>query len=185
MQKHKNIKDILFIISIVYSIIIIILSICSYFTSTNIVDLEDQDKNIKLVNEYRNSLNNINEGECKNTVKDLIDYYENTSYNGQVNLQENVLNNQGLLNYAKEIFDNCNLNDEIKEKVGLKILTASIQFDEVILPLYFQYEIRIPDLQNRLLLEPNLLNIKYKINRKTQLEIIKILIDIMEGEKNE
>ena len=176
----ENIKKTIFIISILYSFIIIALMLYSYSTSINTIEFNDDVKNIKTLNEYKEDLKNIEESTCKNTLNKLINHYEKTSYSGKVNLKD--MDEGRIIKYAKAIINDCNLNDEIKDSIAIKMITSSIQFDEVIQKLYFQYEIKIPDLNNRLAMEPNMNALRYNINRKNQLEVIKIIIDKLKEE---
>ena len=180
----KKIMNSLLIISIAYSIIIIVLMLCSYSTSINIIEFNDSNDNIKMLNNYKEELKNIESSACKNALSELINHYEETSFNGDVDLKNMYLNDKGVLHYATAIFNDCNLTDENKTSIGIKIITASIQFDEVLETLKFQYEIRVPDLSNRSILEVGLNTIRYNINRKNQLEAIKELIDILSKERN-
>lgn len=177
-----KIKDSIFIVSIVYSIIIISLMLFSYSTSVNTVEFNDDSENIKILNQYKENLKDIGESTCKSSLNNLINHYEKTSYNGKVNLKDKIMDEDFVLKYAAAIIKDCNLNDETRSSVALKMLTSSIQFDEVLQRLYFQYEIKIPDLNNRLIMEPSMDGIRYNINRKNQLEAIKMIIDVLEGE---
>ena len=177
-----KIRNSLLIISIVYSVIIIILMICSYVTSSNTIEFNDDSKNIAVLDGYKEELNNIKESACKDSINNLINHYEKSSYKGQVNLKDKYLLEEGLIAYASETFENCKLDEKTKKEISTKILAASIQFDEVLQKLYFQYEIRISDLYNRSIIEPDLNSVRYKINRNLQLEIIEELIDNLKEE---
>ena len=181
-----EIKKLLLIFSIIYSIIIIVLISYSYNTSINTMEFNDDEENIETLNYYKNELNNIEESACKNEINKLINYYEKTSYNGNVNLKDKYMNEIGIIDYGASIIDSCHLSNSDRNKLGLKLISAAIQFDEVLELLRFQYEIRIPDLNNRSTLEIDLNTIRYNINRKNQLEIIEILIDnLKEGKEYE
>ena len=177
-----KIKNSLLIIAIVYSITILALMLYSYNTSINTIELNDGNENITVLNNYKEKIKNIEESTCKNALTNLIEHYDKTSYNGIVNLKDKYFSEDSVLNYATDIFNNCHLSDNDKNAIALKMLTASIQFDTVVERLLFQYEIRIPDYDNRLLMELSLNEISYNINRKNQLETMALLIDILDKE---
>ena len=178
----ERVKELIFIISIVYSLFIIALMLYSFFTSHNIIELNDSSDNIELLNNYKESLKNIKESTCKSALNDLIAHYEKTSYNGEINFKNQVEASDGLLNHASSLLKSCNFDEETRKSVVHNMLIASIQFEEVLQKFYFQYEIRIPDLNNRELSEPSLNVIRYSINRNSQLETIKLIIDYLKGE---
>lgn len=181
---RDKIKSLIFIISMAYSIVIIVLMLYSYSTSINTIEFNDNEDNIKLLNNYKEKLANIEASTCKNSINELINHYEKTSFNGNVNLKEKYLGEVeiGIIKYAPSIIKECNLSDTDRSTMALKMLTSSIQFDEVIETLKFQYEIRIPDLNNRSMMETSLNPIRYNINRKNQLDIIEMLIDNLKEE---
>lgn len=178
----EKIKNSFFIISIAYSILVIVLMLYSYHTSINVIPFRDDEENLQALNDYKERLQNVNESSCKKALDNLINHYEKTSYDGDVNLQELYFSEDYYLEYAADIFNNCNLNKEERESIAIKMITASIQLDEIFQRLSFQYELRIPDLTNRDIMAIDTNTIEYNINRKNQLEIIKIVTDILEGE---
>ena len=179
----EKIKKMIFTIAIIYSIVVVVLMLYSYNTSTNMMEFNDDSENINLLNEYKKDLINIKDSICKNALNDLIEHYEKTSYNGIVNLKDKYLSEDVPLKYATAIIKDCNLNDNIRKNIAFKVLTASVQSDEILKELYFQYEIKMPDINNRSIMETNLYAIRYTINRQNQLEIIKMLIDVLKGEQ--
>jgi hypothetical protein len=179
----EKIKEIIFTIAILYSIVIVILMIYSYNTSINTMPFTDESDNITTLNKYKEDLKNIEESSCKTALNNLINHYERTSYNGIVNLKDKYLDEDGVLKYAEAIFKDCSLKDDIRQKIAIKTISSSIQIDEVLKELYFQYEIRVPDLNNRSIMEMNFNTIRYKINRENQLEVIEILVDMLKGEQ--
>lgn len=181
----EKISNVLFIISITYSIVIILLMFISYSTSINNVMLNDNSNNKKLLSEYKESLREIDESACKDTLVDLINYYEKTSYDGIVNLTDiynRYMNGDSVISYSSKIINNCNLDDKEKSFLANRMVDALLQFDDIIQQLYFQYEIRIPDINARVTQSLNMNETKYNLNRKNELEIIKMLIDVLEGE---
>lgn len=179
----EKIKRIIFTVAILYSIIVVILMFYSYSTSINTMPFTDESDNINTLNKYKEDLKNIKESSCKNALNNLINHYERTSYNGKVNLKDKYMDEDGVLKYAQAIFNDCNLKEDVRQKIAIKTITSSIQIDEVLKELYFQYEIRIPDLNNRSIMEMSFNTIRYKINRENQLEVIEMLVDMLKGEQ--
>ena len=180
-----KIRKLIFITAIIYSIVIVCLMVYSYGNSINAFEFNDSEENKELLNKYKGRMLNIEDNSCKNAISDLIGYYEDTSYNGLVNLKDKYLSEKGLLSYIPPIIDNCNLKDDVRSSLALKTITASIQFDEIASPLFFQYELRIPDLTNRSIQEVYLNSINYNINRKNILETIELLLNFLEGDNYE
>ncbi len=179
----EKIKRVLFTIAILYSVIIVVLMLYSYSTSINTMNFYDDSENTNLLTAYKEDLKNIGDSSCKTALNNLINHYEKTSYNGIVNLKDKYIEEDGVLKYAQAIFNDCNLKGDFRRKIALKTIASSIQIDEVLKELYFQYEIRVPDLNNRSIMEMNFNTIRYKINRENQLEVIEILVDMLKGEQ--
>lgn len=74
-----------------------------------------------------------------------------------------------------------------KYNLPLKVMTASIQQDELFHRYYFQYEINIKDIFTRQIVEADLTNVEYTIRKGLELEVISNLIEInkMEETHNE
>ena len=178
----EKIKGIIFTIAIIYSIVIVLLMLYSYSTSINTMPFTDESDNINTLNKYKQDLKNIKESTCKSALNSFINHYERTSYNGIVNLKDKYMDEEIVLKYAEAVLNDCNLKENVRKKISFNLLTSSIQLDEILKELYFQYEIRVPDLNNRSIAEIDLSTISYHINRWYQLETIDMIIDMLKEE---
>lgn len=186
----KRMRDILFIISIVYSLAIIIFMTLTLINAKSSVELYDSEENIKKIAEYKKEVNLLPQNSCTYIIKDIIEYYEITSYNGEVNLKEmyDFSEKNSLLSFYVHVKDNCSLTDKLSNEYNLptKFLTASIQQDELFHRYYFQYELSIKDVFTRSVMEASMTNVEYKIRKNIELDIISNLIALQkEGEVNE
>lgn len=181
----EKLKYILVAISICYSVTILFLMFISFNNSTNILKLSDSKKNLEQLEVLKNDLSTIKNKSCVNSINGLIEYYEKTSYTGEVNLKERFNSYDSSLNYIESIKKNCNINNEqIKNNnLDIDLLAAATQLDEELLKYYFQYEMKLPDEFNRKVIEPEMTNMRYRINRKLLLESIsKFIVLSKEGE---
>lgn len=181
----ERIKKILFVISIVYSITIVILMCITSNNMVAFVKLNDSVENKNELLDYKTQLSNLEENDCTKIIGKIIKHYEDTSYNGEVNLRdmfENDLDNS-ILSYYDEVKIKCSISkdDEDKYDLPLMFMIASVERDEIYEPYYFQYELGLKDRYTRFIAKPDLLNIEYKINKKAELKIISSLIELNGG----
>ena len=180
----EKIKNNILTISIFYSVIVIVLMIFNLSNIVVSVELHMPDKNIDKISEYKKRVALLEKNGCTDVINKIINYYEETSYDGEVNIKKiyNIYE-EGFLSYFMDVKDNCNLTDEIMDKYNFqsKFLSAAIQPDEIAQRYMFQYELSFKDLLNRDIAEANLNNIEYTIRKNLELEIIKILIEVEES----
>ena len=179
----ENLKKILFIISIFYSLVIVVLMTITMTKLTTEIELYDDEENLNKLESYKEELLSLEENDCTKSISEIITYYEDTSYNGITNLKDMYNSDKNILNYYVPVKDSCNLTEEMIDKYNLptKFVTASIQNDELYQPYLFQYELSIKDNNARSIIEPSLSVMEYRINRSLILEIIKALIDSSKG----
>ena len=182
----EKLKFYLFASSIFYSITILLLIIFNISNSVTSIELFDSIENINKLNEYKKEVTLLEQNSCTNTINQMIDYYEQTSYNGKVNLKDiyNLGIEKSLLSFYIEIKENCDLTDKDIEKYNLptKVLASSIQQDELLQNYYFQYELNLKDIFTRTVIEADISNTEYKISKNLQLEIIANLIELSNEE---
>jgi len=176
----EKIKNQVFAISIFYSVVILVLMISNITSAVTSIELYDSEENRNKLNEYKKEIATLNQNECTTTINKIVKYYENTSYNGKIELKDIYNIEEGFLSYFGEMKDNCNLTDEQLKKYNLsnKFISSTIHQEEIFTKYYFQYELNFSDNLNRTIIEPTLYNIEYEISKNTQLEIISILLDI-------
>lgn len=181
-----KIKNVLFSVSMFYSVLIVGLMIFTFITMTDSVELYDNGVNKVKLNNYKEIVSNMEDNECTLVIKDIIKYYEDTSYNGKVNLREmyDYDGENGLLFYSIKSKEGCNISetDEKEYDLSTKFL-SSIMYREGIYQRYgFQYELKFTDMYLRDIAEASIYSTEYHISRKTILDIISSLIEISNKE---
>lgn len=156
--------------------------------------INDNSKFDQRLNSYKQEVLNMEKNACTDSINNLISYYENTNFTGNVNYNDfyklvfnDETNNESLLSLYSDTMNACNLSDEIIEKYnfGLLFLGGSIQFDEIIQNYSYRYEIGLNDLIFRGN-DFSLANYEYNLNRNSILTIISNLIEISkDGDFNE
>ena len=149
----EKIKDFILHFLIIYIVFIVIISFIKLINYPTTIELHDDQKNIEKYTEYKDEANKILEdNECHNTIKNIINYYEETSYHGPVELKEFDFTETSLLTYALNLINNCS---EYKEKfdeknVFGKMVSSSVTYEEIFYkPYLFKYEINIDDIFGR------------------------------------
>lgn len=182
----EKMKNILFSASIFYSVIIVGLMIFTFCTMTDSVELYDNNENKGRLNNYKEIVSNMEDNECTLVIKEIIKYYEDTSYNGKVNLKEmyDYDGENGLLSYYIKVKDACNLSDADEKEYDFPTkFLSSIMYREGIYQRYgFQYELKFTDMYLRDIAEASIYSTEYHISRKTILDIISSLIEISNKE---
>ena len=184
----EKMKNILFSASIFYSVLIVGLMIFTFSTIKDSVELHDNDENKSRLNEYKEIVSKLEDNECKNVINDIIKYYEDTSYNGSVNLKEmyDYDGNNGLLSYYIKVKDACNVSEtEEKEYDFPTNFLSSIMYRESLYQkYYFQYELKFTDMYMRDIGEAQIHGTMYNASRNTLLDIISGLIEISSKEES-
>lgn len=182
----ENIKKTLFVISIFYSFVIVILMVITTNNLVTTIELHDSEENEVKLKEYKEQLANLEQNSCTEVIDKIIKHYEETSYDGEVSLKEMYEYDfdNSLLSYYSKVKENCKLSEGDLKKYNLpnKFITSSIQRDESYQRYYFQYELKIDDYLTRLIVEPSISSLEYQINRTMELEIISTLIEISSRE---
>jgi hypothetical protein len=177
-----RVKSYLFYFSIIYSVLVIFGMIINYTVSVNSIELKDSEENISKINNYKDQLKQLSRNECTYLIDKMIIYYEDTSYNGHVNLKEMYSQNLKInfLSFYNDIKKTCNINDEMIDRHNLRMefLSSEIPTDEIFQRYFFQYEIGLKDVLTRQIIEPLIHNAEYQISKAAQVEIIGHLIEI-------
>lgn len=178
----EKIKLFLFYLSIFYSVLVILGMIVNFVVSVHSIELKDSEENISKVENYKRELKTIPRNECTDVIDQMITYYEETSYDGHVNLKEmyNYHLKNNFLSFYNDAKNGCNLSDETIDYYNLRMefLSSEIPTDEIFQRYFFQYEIDFKDVLTRQLVEPLMHNIEYQISKASQIEIIGHLIQI-------
>ncbi len=177
------VKKYIFMVSALFSIVVVCMMITSYKAAYKEISLHDTNINKVLLNKYKNELSTIKDSDCKKAVEEIVKHYEDTSYDGKVDLRDKYFNGKSILGYTLKTFDSCNLTDEQKGILSSNFITSSIQFEEIVNELYFQYELSVPDSWTRSTLKPTMDNVRYRINRSSHLDLIGDLIQVLKEGK--
>ena len=70
-MKNK-IRNHLFKLSIIFIVCFLILEIINLVTYNDKIYLEDKKDNVTRLREYKNRVNNLNDGRCKASLKDFV-----------------------------------------------------------------------------------------------------------------
>lgn len=177
-----KVKDGIFIISMFYSVVIVVLMFYAYFNTNNVLEIvtSDNDKAYfdEQIKKYKDDLNSIESRECQNEISKLITYFEKTTYNGKVNLRDKYFEDESFMTYVQDTFVKCNIPTEEQKTMGLKAVNSSALFEGEIQKYRFQYEIRIPDIAMRKTIEPSMSNTAYSLSKYSELEFIKDAIEL-------
>ena len=186
----EKIKNALIPIGIIYMVVIIILSLISYHNAKGKISLSLGNNYKESMNTYKEEANKINNKECKNYVNNLINYVDKTNYEGEVLVKDLFnrvfISNDFLLSYYLKGIESCSLlTKEKAEEYNLPnlFMTASLMDDAILSKYTTQYEILIKDNLIREIVLPDLTSSENSIKQKTELMIIKNIIQIIkEGE---
>ena len=184
VKEKLNAKNIVFVILSSYMVIVLFVVLLNYFTAIKSIELYDNQDNIELLNSYKTEVDNIKNEACRQAVNGFIQKYEVTSYDGEISLQDfykNVIQHGGSpLAFYPNLREACNISPEEAEKYNLSILflTAAVQDDAIMSKYVFQYELHIKDYYLRDLMEGQLANVDYTIQRKNELSIISNIIEL-------
>lgn len=168
---------------IFYVIAIIVLIIFTGILKTDTFYITKNEEYDEKLNSYKQKLSSMEDNGCNKSIKNMIDYYERTNFDGNVKYKDynmQMIDSDPFLSNFSKIKTACNLSDEVIEKYDLKLLFLSsfIQFDEIMQDYYYNYELSLKDIEFRIVFEPSLFNYEYQINRKSILAIISNLIEI-------
>lgn len=176
-------KKIILYSSITYMIIIIslvIFNILSQPTKINFSSYDYYDNEIKVIEE---KVAGLRVNDCSNSIKKLIKNSKDTYFVGSVYIKDvynKVSTSESWLSLYGEAKTACNVDNNDMDMLAI---TASIQYEELIDKYRFNYELLIADIENRLLLEPALINMENRSRKNLEIKVIEFLIE--EGKKYE
>ena len=174
----EKIKKTVFSISIFYVVIVLVLMLISYFNATTSIELVNNEENIKELNKLKKELTSLENNSCTKEISKMIEYSENTSYNGKVNLKKVYENLDSKIDYEK-LFKVCDVTKEEKDNLSNLFITNMVLEEELYSHKYmFQYELGIKDFYSRMVNEPGINSVEYNIIKKNELSIISNLIEI-------
>lgn len=186
----EKLKTFLFHVSIFYSVVIIAMMLFSFFTAKTTIYLHNYlVLNKEKLNEIKNDVRLLEKNKCTDAINKLIEEYEVTSYDGEVNLRELHNYTYGIEKFDREFTDKfnyyineamiqCNLSDDddLKKKVSFNIVERNILTDELLNKYFYQYEIGLKDAY-RLIVEHSSISSEYTFIKHIELDIISDLIE--------
>jgi hypothetical protein len=190
MKEKINLKTIVATLLFAYMIGVVCLMIFNYNTAVKSIELHDTKENIIQLNELSKEAENVKNTACREKIEELIQKYEDTSYQGEISLKDFYLGavhkGGSILSYYPIIKEACYISEEDNEKYNFPYLFtfALLPDDEIMKEYVFQYELHLKDYFTRDVLDARLAGIEYQIERKNELMIISKLIE-MEREKGE
>ena len=187
----EKVKNILYGGSVIYSITVIVLMMISLLNSVTTLELSDNEERKSQINQYKQEILTMENKECATVINNMIDFYEKTSYAGEVKLKDiyNYFINDvgGYLLFYGEVRDNCNLKEEDMKDNYLpsKFVNISVGIDKLLNTYNFQYELTIKDYLTHQSMGIETLNVEYGIRKNNELEIISTIIKLSkEGDEN-
>ena len=190
MKEKINVKNFISTLLTAYMVIVACLVIFNYSTAVKSVDLFDSQDNIELLNDLKQEAYYIRNTQCRDIINELIQKYEDTSYNGKTSLKSfyisAVKKGDSIISYYPRLREACYISDEEGQKYNFPYLftSALTPDDEIMKEFIFQYELHVKDYFTRDVLDFQIANVEYQIQRKSELAIISSLIE-MERDKGE
>ena len=177
----EKFKSIILNLSIFYMLVVSALVLFNIATAVSEIELNDSEVNKAKIEELRLLNNSLKQDKCTEIINDMIDYYNDTSYNGIVKLNQLYRENKnvGFLSFYIDVKDACNITDEKAKELELPttFVTAAVQHDELFQAYMYQYELKISDTITRMVIEPELNNINYSIRKNHELKAIDNLVN--------
>lgn len=177
-----KVKDSLLIIGIGYFVVIICLMYYSYFTSNKYIYF-DQSKSLTA---YKERVSKIEEESCKNYLNSFIDYIDSTNNIEKITFQDYFnkiyLTEDSILSYVLKGKEACSkITEEDLSELGLYFLNASVAEDSVLNYYNFQYEIRLPDILVRNIMEPSTVSVNNLLKYRNEIKALELELDILES----
>ena len=189
-MKNK-IKTTLFVVSITFIMLFLLIEVINIFTFNDKVYLEDKEDNLTRLYEYKNRLSTLEDGSCKTSLEKYVKRYEDTSFKGYVSLKSiyNRLDSysSSIPKSYQDIKTSCSITNEEVEEYGLiyYILDSMITYEEFFVGRRYPYEIGIQDKLIRDIAEPSLDLYRYDKIKRSELSFIENVLDLLEvREKN-
>ena len=188
-MKNK-IRNGIFTIAIGYIVIIVCLMFYSYFTSEKYIYLNPDETMKETLDSFKSRISMIEEESCKEYFNDFVSFIERSNSNEKILYQEyfkNIyLNEEYVLGYALKGKEAClKITDEDINELGTYFLSASVSEDAILNHYTFQYELKLPDIMMREIMEPSTVSVNNSLKYKNEIKILELELDIVEGDNNE
>ena len=180
LEKNKikeYFKKVIFYVSLFFVILVSTLGIIHLLKIDNTIELHDTEVNLIRLDAYKKRIDKIKWSYLKDDVQKLIDRYEATSFDGEVDVIKFFRN---FHNEPSAIMSKLTEEEKNKYNISSQLLAYFIRYDELFLKKQFQYEILVMDTYSRYLYEPSMNQIKYFSIKSSELNLIDSLITILE-----
>ena len=122
----EKIRELFIPVALFYMIIIIALSLISYFNAKGVIELNTLNNFNNDISNYKLEVNNISNKVCQDYLNSFIDYVIRSNYNGEVNVKDYFarlyLSEEYLLSYYLKGKDSCLFTDEKASEYNLRYL---------------------------------------------------------------
>ena len=110
----EKIKNVLFGISLFYSVVIVVLMCITLNNMKASIELNDSEENRNAIINYKEQLLTLEKNDCTKVIEKIIEHYEDTSYTGNVNLRDmyEYDNENSVLSYYGEAKEKCEISNE-------------------------------------------------------------------------
>ena len=184
----ENIRYILLMIGIGYMVCVVILMFVSYFNSSKYIELSITNDYDKILSEYKEKANNIQEISCREYYLSFIDYIEKNKVKDRILISDYfkmVFNDEPFLSYYSKGIEACSKLTQEKARENsfpLLFLGAAVQQDAILSEYSFQYELALPDTLLRTIVKPSIGTVQNNIKYGNEVEIIKGIYNIVTEE---
>ena len=180
-------KDLLLSVFVLGSIVIIIFILLSFFNIKKVVFISMVGPNENEYNELKSRVNELDESDCKNFLKEYIEYVDKGHFEGEVKIKD--LYDYYMNAPVLELYENsklrCNLTDEelSKNAITSKYITI-LSIPESFFQKYtFSYELNLKD-GLRELMEPNVDSLLLTAVRSNQIDLLAEYLDVLSEREN-
>lgn len=176
----EKIKNIIITISIFYMISISLLTIINlHNTTTKIyVKMKDFTKEFIELKEKVESIDNI---ECKNSIKKMIDKSEKYVIKEKLDLKD-LRKNGSLIPEYGQTLKKCNISQKDSEYLSPYVLNSVLIYEEYFKDISYDYELSLRDIEGRIISEISMNHSKLNSNKHLEIELINKIIEVQNEE---
>lgn len=198
----EKIKNLMFYGLIVYSILIVTLTLLNITNMNKTIDVSDSYENLTKIKNLKTKIETLPENTCKSLLNEMIASYENTSFmqhitNDNTNKKSTELTNSKLyeiywngpsfLSFYERIIKDCDITKEKMQSMNMPhhVINSTEFIDNIVSDKMFDYEIKITDRTMRKIQESNRLTLDYKLSKQSEIIVIEKILDTIGGNVNE
>lgn len=172
--------------SIISSILIVVLILINLFKYNSILEFPSLEEFNKKIVIYKEQVNTLKDGKCKDHINNFIDKVKSNNYEGKKDIRELYNSDDSILIYYVSVRDACEFTNERlnDEYIPTMYMSAVIPYEYIYRDYIFGYEITLHDTTEEAL-KVNLFNTTENIKRNNELEIIEKYIELAKEVQNE